>query len=227
MLQRFENQLRTANWRGVVKLLMIAAMLVLIGFLLKSVDFDGLFKSLPFTNTDAGWTNGKLAYLVFASLLVAVGCPRQVVSFFAAYYFGLWVGILLGVIATTLACILSFSIARIFQRYFKGFLKGKLKLAFEFWSSNTFFATMIWRFIPAGSNLLTNLVAGAFGISALPFIMGSAIGYIPHTVVFALLGAGVEVGSNFQILASGVLLGVSVLLGFVLFKKYRRQLSPT
>ena len=227
MLQDFGNQLRTANWRSVVKLLLIAVVLVLIGFLLNSVDFDDLFKSLPFTNTDAGWMNGKLAYLVCASLLVAVGCPRQVVSFFAAYFFGLWMGILLGVIATTLACILSFSIARVFRRYFKGLLKGKLKLAFEFWSKNTFFATMIWRFIPAGSNLLINLVAGAFGISALPFIMGSAVGYIPHTIVFALLGSGVEVGSNFQILASGILLVVSVLLGFVLFKKHQRQLSST
>jgi len=102
-----------------------------------------------------------------------------------------------------LACVISFSFARIFQNTFKDMLKGKLKLAFDFWEQNTFLATMIWRFIPAGSNLLTNLAAGAFGISALPFILGSAIGYIPHTVIFALLGAGVEVGSNANLASAG------------------------
>lgn len=201
-------------------------MIVLIGFayLISSIDFEGFFKSLPFTDDhNAGWLNGKLAYFVLASLLVSVGCPRQVISFFAAFFFGFWMGILIGVLATTLACMISFSIARIFQNTFKDMLKGKLKLAFDFWKENTFFATMIWRFIPAGSNLLTNLAAGAFGLSALPFILGSAVGYIPHTVIFALLGAGVEVGSNFQIIASGVLLVVSIVLGVLLLRKYRAQ----
>lgn len=225
MLETFQNQFRKTKWRSFAKLCILALVLVAIGYVLQSFDFESLFKSLPFTNENAGWLNGKLAYLLLASLLVLVGCPRQIVSFFAAFFFGLWMGILLGLFATVIACVLSFSIARIFKRYFKDRLKGKLKLAFDFWKANTFLSTMIWRFIPAGSNLLTNLVAGAFGISALPFIAGSAVGYIPHTVVFALLGAGVEVGSNFQIIASGVLLVVSILIGFLLLKKYRAQLS--
>lgn len=203
-------------------------MIVLVGFVyfMSSVDFESFFKSLPFTNEEnASWLNGKFAYLILASLLVSVGCPRQVISFFAAFFFGLWMGIVIGVLATTLACMISFSIARIFQNFFKDMLKGKLKLAFDFWKANTFFATMIWRFIPAGSNLLTNLAAGAFGLSALPFILGSAVGYIPHTVIFALLGAGIEVGSSFQIIASGILLIVSILLGVLLLKKYRKQVS--
>lgn len=226
MLQNFSHTINRLGLRFLIK--MLALMIVLVGFayLISSVDFDGFFKSLPFTDKDnASWLNGKFAYFLLASLLVSVGCPRQVISFFAAFFFGFWVGVMIGVLATTLACIISFSFARIFQNTFKDMLKGKLKLAFDFWEQNTFLATMIWRFIPAGSNLLTNLAAGAFGISALPFILGSAIGYIPHTVIFALLGAGVEVGSNFQIIASGVLLVVSIVLGVLLLRKYRAQIS--
>ncbi len=208
--------------------LAIIAIVLVLGYFLQSIDFDRFIKSLPFAaDRGAGWLNGKIAYLVFASLSVAIGCPRQVISFFAAYFFGLWMGILLGVIATTLACAISFFVARVFKSYFKDMLKGKIKLAFDFWKQNTFLATLIWRFIPAGSNLLTNLVAGAFGISALPFIASSALGYIPHTVVFALLGAGVEVGSNFQLIASVVLFVVSILLGLILYKKYRKELLPS
>ncbi len=226
MLHRFAIKISQVKSRGFAKLIIIVVLFFGVGYFMTSIDFDSYIKSLPFiAGNAAGWLNGKLAYLVLASLLVSVGCPRQVVSFFAAYFFGLWMGIFLGVLATTIACALSFSIARVFQDTFKGYLKGKLKLAFEFWKENTFLATMIWRFIPAGSNLLTNLVAGAFGISALPFISGSALGYIPHTIVFALLGAGIEVDSNFQIIASGALLVVSILIGLLLHKKYRSQLS--
>lgn len=226
MLHTFSKTINQLGLRFLIK--MLALMIVLVGFayLVSSVDFEGFFKSLPFTDAEnAGWLNGKFAYLVLASLLVSIGCPRQVISFFAAFFFGLWMGIVIGVLATTLACMISFFIARVFQDTFKDMLKGKLKLALDFWKENTFFATMIWRFIPAGSNLLTNLAAGAFGLSALPFILGSAVGYIPHTVIFALLGAGVEVGSNFQIIASAVLLVISIIIGVFLLKKYRKQVS--
>ena len=226
MLHTFSKTISRLGLRFFLK--MLALMVVLVGFayFISSIDYESFFKSLPFADDEnAGWLNGKFAYLILASLLVSVGCPRQVISFFAAFFFGLWMGILIGVMSTTLACVISFSVARLFQHTFKDLLKGRLKLAFDFWKENTFFATMIWRFIPAGSNLLTNLAAGAFGLSALPFILGSAIGYIPHTVIFALFGAGIEVGSNFQIIASGVLLVVSILLGVVLLKKYRKQVT--
>jgi len=183
----------------------IAVFIIMLGLFIWFADFDSYMRALPFSaEEDAGWLNGKLAYLIFASLLVSIGCPRQLISFFAAYFFGLWMGIVLGVVSTTIACAFSFSIASFFQTSLRGLLKGKLKLAFDFWKENTFFSTMIWRFIPAGSNLLTNLVAGAFGISALPFILGSAVGYVPHTIIFALLGAGVEIGSNTQIIMSNL-----------------------
>ena len=226
MLHNFSKTINHLRSQFLIKMVVLIIALLGIAYFMSSVDFESFFKSLPFTNDDnANWINGKFAYFVLASLLIAIGCPRQVISFFAAYFFGLWMGVLIGVLATTLGCIYSFAIARIFQNSFKDKLKGKLKMAFDFWKENTFLATMIWRFIPAGSNLLTNLTAGAFGISALPFILGSAVGYIPHTIIFALLGAGVEVGSNFQIIASGILLIVSILIGFLLLKKYRAQVT--
>lgn len=226
MANRFITILRQSGGGIFFKAALTVGLLVALGFALKSLDFDGLFKSLPFLNTDeAGWLNGKFAFVVLASLLVCIGCPRQVVSFFAAYFFGLWSGILLGLIATTVGCIISFSVARIFQNYFKNLVKGRLNIALQFWKDNTFTATLIWRFLPAGSNLLTNLAAGALGLSALQFIAGSAFGYIPQTVVFAVLGAGVEVGSNFQIAVSIGLFVISILLGLILFSKYKKQLN--
>ncbi len=226
MFEVLKDRFVSNGWSKPLFLLTIVIVVLLAGYVLNSFDFESFFKQFNFSAADdASWLNGRFAFLVFAALIVSVGCPRQVISFFAGYFFGLWQGIVIGVIATTLACTLSFFFARIFQSYFKGMLKGKLELAFDFWKANTFQATMIWRFIPAGSNLLTNLVAGAFGIAAVPFIAGSALGYIPHTVVFALLGAGIDVGSNFQLVMSGLLLVVSVGLGGLLYRKYQSRLA--
>jgi len=208
--------------KTIVIILMISGLLVL----MQMVDFESFFKSLPFGSAEnAHWLNGKAAFIVLGSLLVCIGCPRQVVSFFAAYFFGLWAGVLIGLTATTLGCLISFSVARLFQGYFKNLVRGKLNLALQFWKDNTFTVTLIWRFIPAGSNLLTNLAAGALGISALPFIAGSALGYIPHTVIFAILGSGVELGSSVQIYLSIGLFTVCVMLGLMLFSKYKKDMN--
>jgi len=208
--------------RTVVTIFIIIGMLAL----MQMLDFEGFFKSLPFsTGENAHWLNGKVAYVVLGSLLVCIGCPRQVVSFFAAFFFGLWAGVLIGLAATTLGCVISFSIARLFQGFFRNLVKGKLNIALQFWKDNTFTVTLIWRFIPAGSNLLTNLAAGALGISAVPFIAGSMLGYIPHTVIFAILGSGVELGSNVQIYLSIGLFAVCIMLGLMLFSKYRKDMS--
>lgn len=221
----FMNVLQQYGGRVLLKGAIVIGLLILFGFAIKTYNFDALFKSLPFARQEEGLLNSEFGYVLFAGLLVSIGCPRQIVSFFAAYFFGLWSGIVLGLAGTILGCVISFSIARLFQGYFKDLVKGKLGLALEFWRDNTFFATLIWRFLPAGSNLLTNLAAGALGISALHFLLGSAFGYIPQTVVFAVLGAGVDVGSNFQVVVSIVLFVISVLLGLMLFAKYKKQLS--
>lgn len=209
-------------FKTILSLVLIAGFLLMIQW----VDFDGFFKSLPFSDApNAGWMNGKLAYLLFGSIVVCIGCPRQVVSFFAAYFFGLWTGFIIGLTATTIGCALSFFVARIFQNTFKNLVRGRLNLALQFWKDNTFSVTLIWRFIPAGSNLLTNLAAGALGISALPFIAGSALGYIPHTLVFALLGSGIDLGSDKQLYLSLGLFAICILIGVILFSRYKRQLQ--
>ena len=76
-----------------------------------------------------------------------------------------------------------------------------------------------------GSNLVTNLAAGVSGVRALPFIAGSGLGFIPQTVIFALLGSGIHLDPVLRISTGIVLFLISVMLGVRLFRRYRKSLA--
>jgi len=79
--------------------------------------------------------------------------------------------------------------------------------------------------LPLGSNLVTCLAAGVSGVSALAFISGSAVGYLPQTIVFTLIGSGIEVDPEMRIGLSVVLFVVSGMLGVYLYRKHRHGKS--
>ena len=83
--------------------------------------------------------------------------------------------------------------------------------------------TLIIRFLPVGSNLVTNLVAGVSAIPTGWFLLGSLAGYTPQTLIFALLGNGVRVDPLWRTLLSASLLAASTLLGLALYRNYKLQ----
>jgi len=52
----------------------------------------------------------------------------------------------------------------------------------------------------------------------------SALGYIPQMLAFALLGSGIRLGSSFQLVLSGVLLLVSIIIGVVVYRRHQRRI---
>ena len=54
-----------------------------------------------------------------------------------------------------------------------------------------------------------------------PFFLGSLLGYIPQTLVFALAGSGVDVGAAWRIGIAVALFLVSGVIGAWLYRKYR------
>ena len=85
--------------------------------------------------------------------------------------------------------------------------------------------TLLIRLLPLGSNLVTNLAAGVSSVGAAPFFLGSSIGYLPQTLVFALVGSGFSVDPELRIAISVVLFIVSGFLGVTLYRKYRHGKS--
>jgi uncharacterized membrane protein YdjX (TVP38/TMEM64 family) len=209
----------------IIRGLVLIGLLVALGFLLKS---SGLGENIDKDWIDVHVRNngfeGRLLFVGVAALLAAAGFPRQIISFLAGYAFDLNLGFVLALIACGIGCTIAFFFARIIGRdWVKSKFPRRLDKADQFFSANTFTTTLLIRFMPAGSNFVTNLVAGVSGAKALSFIAGSTLGYIPQTVIFALLGSGINLDPGFRITLSVVLFISSVALGIFLYRKYKRS----
>lgn len=174
---------------------------------------------------DLGWL-GIPIFILGGSLVTAVGLPRQLVSFIAGYSFGVMLGVTLATIAAIGGCFLCFWFSRRFlQQRIKSRYSKSVSVLNGFIKRDAFLKIIVLRLQPFGTNLITNLSAGVSHIPASVFIGSSLIGYIPQMLVFALLGAGVRVHSKTQMLVSTVLFIISLLLGWLLYKRHLNSLS--
>lgn len=169
---------------------------------------------------------GELLFVGLAALATGIGLPRQVVSGLAGYAFGLALGSALALVGTVAGCIGAFYYARLLargpvQRKFS----GRVRKLDDFLHDNTFSMTLLIRMLPVGSNVATNLAAGVSSVRAAPFFGGSALGYAPQTVIFALLGSGVAVDPMLRISLSVVLFVASGVLGVYLYRHFRHGKS--
>jgi uncharacterized membrane protein YdjX (TVP38/TMEM64 family) len=212
------------NLKFFIHSLIFIVLLVVLGFLLKAYEFDKII--------DENWIDvyvsnsgleGRFIFVVVATLLVTVGFPRQIISFLAGYAFGLNYGAVLALVACVIGCSAVFFFARFVGRdWINSKFPRRLSGADHFFSANTFITTLLIRFLPVGSNFVTNLVAGVSGARAISFIGGSTIGYIPQTVIFALLGSGFNIDLEFRIILSIGLFLASILLGLFLHRNNKR-----
>ncbi|MCW8874338.1 MAG: VTT domain-containing protein [Gammaproteobacteria bacterium] len=169
---------------------------------------------------------GEALFFLAALLFTALGLPRQVVGFFAGYAFGLGVGGLLALAASLGGALLTFSVARwlgrdLVRRWFTRRLGG----LDEFVGDHPLRTILLIRLLPLGSNLATNLAAGISRMGAWPFAAGSALGYLPQTLVFALIGSGIAVDPLWRIGTGILLFLLSGLLGLSLFRRFRLRKS--
>ncbi|MCW8915731.1 MAG: VTT domain-containing protein [Magnetovibrio sp.] len=169
---------------------------------------------------------GELLFLGLATLATGFGLPRQVVSGLAGYAFGFAFGSGLALAGTVLGCIGAFYYARLLARApLQKKFSGRVRRLDDFLHDNPFSMTLLIRMLPIGSNVATNLAAGVSSLRALPFFSGSALGYLPQTMIFALLGSGVAVDPALRITLSVVLFVASGLLGVYLYRRFRHGKS--
>lgn len=169
---------------------------------------------------------GESLFLVAGAAATAVGLPRQAVAFLGGYAFGAVIGIGLGLLAVLLGCIIALFWARAVgrawaERRLRGRFGPRLRPIVETLRENPFGTTLALRLFPVGSNLALNLLAGLSALPILPFLAASALGYLPQTIVFALLGKGVRVDGTWQLTLSAVLLAISIALGLWLMRRHR------
>lgn len=207
-------------WRG----LLLIATLTLGAYVLQVTHLLGSVNEAWIDSVVRGkGLNGELLFIGIGALVAAVGLPRQLVCFLGGYGFGLVEGTLLGLLASVLGCIGTFYYARLLgRRLVLARFAQRIHKLDDFLHDNTLGMTLLVRLLPVGSNLVNTLVAGVSAVRALPFIVGSALGYIPQTLVFALAGSGVNIDPMRRIGLAVVLFVVSAVLSVMLYRNYRR-----
>jgi uncharacterized membrane protein YdjX (TVP38/TMEM64 family) len=213
------------RWRSIAKLLLLAAGLLAAGALLRQMG------GVPGT----GWVDreirgegfwGELVFVLVGAALTAAGVPRQSIAFLGGYGFGTVLGTALGLLAQLLGCAATYYWARLLgrgwaERRMAGRFGHRLRPLRDTLQAQPFAATLALRLLPVGNNLALNLLGGMAGLAAGPFLAASALGYLPQTVVFALLGKGIRVEGAWQLGLAAALLAVSFGLGLWLLRRHR------
>lgn len=215
------------NARVVLKGLALIGSLALLGYVFRLSDLG--------QSVNQGWIDmhvrghglgGELLFLLMGGLFTAAGLPRQIVAFLAGYAFGVALGTALGTLAALLGSLLAFGYARFFGRNWLRARLGERAARFDrFIRDHPFSMTVLVRLLPVGSNLATNLAAGMSGIRAAPFLAGTLLGYLPQTLVFALVGSGAHIAPATRYALAATLFVVSASLGIWLYRRFRRGVS--
>ena len=165
---------------------------------------------------------GPAIFVLVAAAACAVGVPRQVVGYAAGLGFGTWPGCVLALTAEVAGCAATFLWARLVARdWASARIRGRLARLDGRLSQHPFSLTLTLRLLPVGSNILLTSLAGVSAVATGPFLLASAIGYLPQTIVFALLGGGVKVDATAQMLLAGGLFVLASALGLWLLRRMR------
>lgn len=169
--------------------------------------------------------HGAAGYAIFlgiGAVATGLGLPRQLVAFLGGYAFGTAAGTALALAATLAGCVGTFVYARAFARSLIARRFGARVRQFDdLLGRYPFRMTTIVRLLPVGSNVLTNLLAGVSRVRPGPFLAGSAVGYLPQTLAFALAGSGVAVAPEIEVAIGAGLFLATAYLGIVLYRKHR------
>jgi len=172
-----------------------------------------------------GWS-GALVFFVATALATSVGLPRQLFAFTAGFSFGIVAGVLLSSFAAISGCAITFYCSR---RWLSSRVQARypnaVKVLNDVLIDDVFLKIVVLRLQPLGTNLITNLCAGVTTVAPKLFFSSSWLGYLPQMVVFALLGAGVRIGSGAYLIYGLSVLGLSMAIGLWLYQKTFRDVD--
>jgi len=163
---------------------------------------------------------GVLTFAIGGALLTSIGLPRQIVALSAGYGFDVLSGTLLAIVSVSCGALITFTFARRVARpWVMGKFPDAINAVDKFIHDQPFLKIVTVRFAPVGTNMLTNLAAGATVIPASTFFSASVIGFLPQTMIFVLIGNGIAVGSRPQLILAMVLGIVSILLAWLIYRR--------
>jgi uncharacterized membrane protein YdjX (TVP38/TMEM64 family) len=180
----------------------------------------------------AGWFNsqgslGPLLLLLLMTLTVVVGpLPTLPVTAAAGLSFGLLPGALLSIIGAMAGAMIAFTLARLLGRdVLRARLPTNPLFGVEGSQRLLCLTVLVTRLVPIFSFALVSYAAGVTAITAGRFALGTVIGMLPMTLVFAGLGRAFELHPLLSITAAVAILSVMTLLPWYLSRRRHSRLA--
>lgn len=181
-----------------------------------------LVENLNWQQEDSSPTINLLLLFIFLSLATSIGLPRQIAALVAGINLGAWAGMVVATLAATLGCLITFTASRyLFSEIVTKKYPKQLSTLSTFLGEQTFLKAIVIRILPLGSNFITNIIAGVSKVSMRAYVSGSFVGFIPQMVIFSLAGSGIRLGAQNELIASGVLFIIALLISAYLIRKHR------
>lgn len=190
---------------------------------------------LPMSFSPSGiaeWFNsqgnlGPLLLLLLMMLAVVVGpIPTLPVTAAAGLAFGLVPGVLLSITGAMTGAMIAFSLARLLGR---DALRARLPTNPLFGIQGSqrllFLTVLVTRLVPIFSFALVSYAAGVTAITAGRFALGTVVGMLPMTLVFASLGRAFELHPLLSITAAVAILTAMTLLPWYLSRRRHSRLA--
>ncbi|MGM0782780.1 MAG: TVP38/TMEM64 family protein [Pseudomonadota bacterium] len=190
---------------------------------------------LPMSFSPSGiaeWFNsqgnlGPLLLLLLMILAVVVGpLPTLPVTAAAGLAFGLFPGALLSIGGAMTGAMIAFTLARLLGR---NVLRARLPknplFGIEGSQRLLFLTVLVTRLVPIFSFALVSYAAGVTAITPGRFALGTTLGMLPMTLVFASLGQTFELHPLLSITAAVVMLTAMTLLPWYLSRRRHSRLA--
>jgi uncharacterized membrane protein YdjX (TVP38/TMEM64 family) len=178
----------TSPW---ARLAVLAAMIV--AALVVAVTNDGFsLEGIRGTIDDLGMA-APLVYVLLYAVVTVLLLPGTPFTVAAGLLFGPVLGSVTALVGATLGATLSFLVGRLVGRSAVEQLAGRRVQAIdEFLSTRGFIAILLVRLIPLFPFNVVNLVCGVTALRLRDYVLGTAIGIIPGTVLLAALGGTID-----------------------------------
>lgn len=133
-----------------------------------------------------------VVFLLGGSGLIALGAPRSMISALAGTVFGLFWGVVLAMAATLLGSAPVFALTKLLGRpLFGRSVDKQLKIVEGCTKTGGLLIVVLLRQLPL-TCMFVNILMGLTSIPMRVFIVGSVIGFLPETIIFALFGSSVH-----------------------------------
>ena len=134
-----------------------------------------------------------LVYVLLYGVVTVLLFPGTPFTVGAGLLFGPVLGSVTALVGATLGATLSFLVGRVIGRSAVEQLAGRRVQAIDdFLSSRGFIAILMVRLIPLFPFNVVNLVSGVTALKLRDYVLGTAIGIIPGTVLLAALGGSID-----------------------------------